>query len=126
MPQATPDPDDRPLARTLLRSALVALTVATTLLVMVVRSAEYGVDPTGMGRLLGLTEMGRVKMALAREAQGDVTRSTIVSGGAGSRLGSSDATTDTSWRDSMTVTLAPGKGIERLCAWPYRTAATTT
>ena len=30
--------------------------------------AEYGVDPTGIGRVTGLTEMGEIKMALAEEA----------------------------------------------------------
>lgn len=30
--------------------------------------AEYGVDPTGIGRVLGLTEMGEIKAQLAKEA----------------------------------------------------------
>ena len=58
-----------PSARTLVRSTLVALAVAVVLLVTAVLPAEYGVDPTGIGRVLGLTEMGEIKMALAREAE---------------------------------------------------------
>ena len=57
-----------PSSRTLLRSTLVAAGVALVLLITVVLPAEYGVDPTGVGRLLGLTEMGEIKMALAKEA----------------------------------------------------------
>ena len=59
---------DVPSSRTLLRSTLIAAGVALVLLVTVVMPAEYGVDPTGIGRLLGLKEMGEVKVALAREA----------------------------------------------------------
>ena len=57
-----------PSSRSLLRSTLVAAAVAIVLLVTVVMPAEYGVDPTGVGRLLGLTEMGEIKVALAKEA----------------------------------------------------------
>jgi len=34
---------------------------------VIVLPAEYGVDPTGMGRVLGLKEMGEIKMRLAKE-----------------------------------------------------------
>ncbi len=57
-----------PSSRSLLRSTVIALAVAMVLLATVVLPAEYGVDPTGVGRLLGLTEMGEIKVALAREA----------------------------------------------------------
>ena len=57
-----------PSSRTLLRSTLIALAVAATLLVTVILPAEYGVDPTGIGRVLGLTQMGKIKADLAREA----------------------------------------------------------
>ena len=32
---------------------------------------KYGIDPTGVGRLLGLTQMGEIKVRLAREAAED-------------------------------------------------------
>ena len=57
-----------PSSRTLLRSTAIAAGVAALLLVLVVLPAEYGVDPTGVGRLLGLTKMGEIKVALAKEA----------------------------------------------------------
>ena len=31
--------------------------------------AEYGIDPTGVGRALGLTQMGEIKVQLAEEAK---------------------------------------------------------
>ena len=60
-----------PSSRSLLRSTLLALVGAVAILVMVVLPAEYGIDPTRVGRLLGLTQMGEIKMRLAREAAED-------------------------------------------------------
>ena len=55
----------------LLRSTLIALAVAALLLTTVVLPAEYGIDPTGVGRVLGLTRMGEIKTRLAKEAAAD-------------------------------------------------------
>ena len=63
-----PDPAELPTTRRLLRSTAIAAAVAALLLVAVVLPAEYAIDPTGVGRLLGLTQMGEVKVALAAEA----------------------------------------------------------
>jgi hypothetical protein len=46
-----------PSRRHLLIGTGVALVVAVLILVLVVLPAEFGVDPTGAGRLLGLTRM---------------------------------------------------------------------
>lgn len=51
----------------LLRSTLIAAGVALVLLFTTVLPAEYGVDPTGVGRVLGLTQMGLIKKSLAEE-----------------------------------------------------------
>ena len=63
-----PNPDDLPSSRSLLRSTLIAAVAAVAILVTFVLPAEYGVDPTGIGNVLGLKEMGEIKMQLAREA----------------------------------------------------------
>ena len=63
-----PSLDELPSSAQLLRSSLLALGVAATLLVTVVLPAEYALDPSGAGRLLGLTQMGELKATLAREA----------------------------------------------------------
>ena len=54
--------------RKLLRSTMIAAAVAATLLITVVLPAEHGIDPTGVGDLLGLTKMGEIKRSLAEEA----------------------------------------------------------
>jgi hypothetical protein len=66
-----PDPDTLPSSGALLRSTVVALAIAIVLLVTVVLPAEYGVDPTGVGQVIGLKRMGEIKMALALEAEAD-------------------------------------------------------
>lgn len=63
-----PDASELPSTARLLKSTGIAVVVASALLVTVVLPAEYGVDPTRIGSLLGLTEMGRIKMQLAAEA----------------------------------------------------------
>ena len=57
-----------PSRRQLNRATAIAFAVAGALLVTVVLPAEYGIDPTGSGRLLGLTEMGQMKRAAAESA----------------------------------------------------------
>lgn len=63
-----PNRAELPSSRQLLRSTAWAALVAIALLVTAVLPAEYGIDPTGIGRVLGLTRMGEIKMSLAREA----------------------------------------------------------
>lgn len=55
-------------SRGLIRSTLMASGGALAILTLFWLPAEYGVDPTGIGGLLGLTEMGEIKQQLAGEA----------------------------------------------------------
>lgn len=48
---------------------MIAFAAAGALLVAAVLPAEYGIDPTGIGGVLGLTQMGRIKGSLAEEAR---------------------------------------------------------
>ncbi len=64
-------PGAPPSSRDLLRSTVIALVIAGVLLVTVVLPAEYGVDPTGIGQVIGLKRMGEIKVALALEAEAD-------------------------------------------------------
>ncbi|MEO1660328.1 MAG: transmembrane anchor protein [Pseudomonadota bacterium] len=61
----------------LLRSTAIALATAAILLITVILPSEYAIDPTGVGRVLGLTEMGEIKQQLAEEAALDADRSAI-------------------------------------------------
>jgi hypothetical protein len=66
-----PSRNELPSSAKLIRSTIIAAIVAMLLLVTVVMPAEYAIDPTGAGRLLGLTEMGEIKEQLAEEAAAD-------------------------------------------------------
>ncbi|QBQ14478.1 MULTISPECIES: transmembrane anchor protein [unclassified Pseudomonas] len=66
-----PTVNELPSTRKLLRSTVLAILVAAGLLVTVVMPSEYAIDPTGVGRTLGLTQMGELKIILAQEALAD-------------------------------------------------------
>ena len=66
-----PDRADLPSTARLIRSTIIAGVASLVILVTVVLPSEYGIDPTRVGGLLGLTPMGEIKMQLAREAAAD-------------------------------------------------------
>ncbi len=66
-----PTQSELPTSGQLLRSTVIAVGVAAALLVTVVMPSEYAIDPTGVGRVLGLTQMGEMKIILAEEAAAD-------------------------------------------------------
>jgi len=111
-----PNRAELPSSRQLLRSTIIAVVVATVLLVTVVLPAEYGIDPTRLGRVLGLTQMGETKIALAREAEQDRAASTaapLQQEAATSPQPTQDKANPAAPRtDEISVTLKPGEGAE--------------
>jgi hypothetical protein len=88
--KAPPPPQSElPDARELAGSTLVALAVAAVLLVIVVLPAEYAIDLTGLGRPLGLTRMGEIKVALRNEAAADLALREAAAAAAASASGAS-------------------------------------
>lgn len=55
----------------LLRATLGSAAAGAAILVLFWLPAEYGVDPTGLGRVMGLTEMGEIKQQLYAEAEAE-------------------------------------------------------
>mgnify|MGYP000931396869 CR=1 FL=1 len=74
-----PTRSELPTSKQLLRSTLIAAAVATLLLITTVLPAEYGIDPIGIGRYLGLTTMGEIKVVLAEENAKEVEKSAQIS-----------------------------------------------
>jgi hypothetical protein len=60
--------NDLPSMGKLIKSTILAIGIATVLLVTVVLPAEYGIDPLGFGKMIGLAKMGEIKTSLAQEA----------------------------------------------------------
>lgn len=125
----TPSRAELPSSKQLLRSTVLAAVSAVVLLVAVVLPAEYGIDPTGVGRVLRLTDMGEIKTQLAAEAAADTAaasgNSVVTSAQAqqpplDARSAPTQVVTpaakpavqEAPWRDEMTVTLTPGEGTE--------------
>ncbi|HJX57462.1 MAG TPA: transmembrane anchor protein [Thiobacillus sp.] len=131
----TPLRAELPSSKQLLRSTILAAIAALVLLIAVVLPAEYGIDPTGAGRVLRLTEMGDIKQQLAAEAAADATASaptalTPTTGAAGIATANAAevpvmaavatapkgptqaAAPKIEWRDEIPLTLTPGEGTE--------------
>ncbi|MDX1562598.1 MAG: hypothetical protein R3305_06700 [Gammaproteobacteria bacterium] len=77
MENDSPNRIDPPSSARLRRSTLIAAATAAVLLVAVVLPAEYGVDPLRIGSVLGMTEMGEIKMQLAREAEAEAAATPV-------------------------------------------------
>lgn len=114
-----PSRAELPSTPQLIRSTLIAAVAAAVLLFTVVLPSEYGVDPTGIGRVLGLTEMGEIKTRLAKEAAEDAaatqaSRAEPVAAATppDAAPAANTSSSATIWRDEMTFTLAPGQGTE--------------
>ena len=107
---------DLPSSRQLVRSTLVALAAAGAILVAVVLPAEYGVDPTGAGEKLNLTEMGRIKMQLAAEGEAEQASEVATAAPPASAVAARPEPISTaaaeSRSDEIPITLAPGEGAE--------------
>ena len=136
-----PYPNELPTSSQLLKSTIIGIISAAVLLVVAVLPAEYGIDPTGLGRVLGLTQMGEIKTQLAQEAADDrledvaqavsSTEAPTVSDEAAMAETSSEdpvisrstasieaeetvdpAPEPESWQDSLSITLQPGEATE--------------
>ena len=117
MYNSKPESTDLPSSRQLVRSTIIALIAAVVILVTVVLPAEYAIDPTGIGHLLGLTEMGQIKEQLAEEAAADAANETMspspaAAGAPAAPALSAPVAADAGWRDEMRVELAPDQGAE--------------
>ena len=111
-----PKLEDLPTNRQLAGMSVVAAIGAVAIGVMVYLPAEYGVDPTGVGAVLGLTEKGRIKQELKEEAERDRLLHQqeqsfhLLDVLEGAFIGTAHA--QDAWRDTVTFTLEPGAYTE--------------
>lgn len=108
-----PSRDELPSKRQLNKATLIAAGVAAVLLITTVLPAEYGYDPTGTGRLLGLTPMGEMKSqeaaagedaAVSEAESGDLTLDDTRT--------APPAATGAANTGEVTLSLAPNEGTE--------------
>ncbi|MFW1951200.1 transmembrane anchor protein [Acinetobacter beijerinckii] len=67
-----------PSSKKLIKSTAIATVSAVVVLVTCVMPAEYAIDPTGMGKVLGLTKMGEIKQSLAEESENGINAAQAV------------------------------------------------
>lgn len=117
-----PTASELPSSRQLMRSTALALVTAVGLLVTVVMPSEYSIDPTGVGRALGLTQMGELKISLTQEALTDAAPPQAVAPAPAPQMAQVQpaakpvaepvVAVPVPKTDQMTVTLKPGEGTE--------------
>jgi len=104
----------------LLRGCLIAAAVAAVLLTVAVLPAEFGIDPTGAGRALGLTKLHAPTasaspapaVAASPAAPAAAVGSTVSAPGEARALTIASRQSVPYRSDTQTITLQPGKGLE--------------
>ena len=114
-----PNIEELPTKAQLFRSTIIAGIGAVAIMVTVYLPAEYAIDPTGVGRVLGLTEIGEIKVQLAEEAEADRLldeqrtldqSSSLLDSVFGLFVGAAHA--QEAWQDEVTFVLEPGDTAE--------------
>ncbi|MCV6602671.1 MAG: transmembrane anchor protein, partial [Cohaesibacter sp.] len=116
-----PNANELPSTAKLIKSTIVAAVCAGAILVTVILPAEYAIDPTGVGRIIGLTEMGEIKTQLALEAQKEdqkeakaskpkATQSLLPKANAKTQDNQTEVSPQ--WRERARLILSPGQGAE--------------
>ncbi|MBT9567424.1 MAG: hypothetical protein IV085_03915 [Thiobacillus sp.] len=113
----TPNPRPLPSSHQLFKATALAVAVAAAILVTAVLPAEHGIDPTGIGKALGLTKLNAVQdeaEAVPVLASPAVSASPASENAPPARARLETVTTsDVPFRsDEMSLTLQPNEGKE--------------
>ena len=103
----SPVRSELPTTAQLNRATGLAALIAGTILVTTVLPAEYGIDPTGIGKSLGLKEMGDMKASAQGVEQAPPATTAVTAPVATATASSSGFQTG-----EVTLTLQPGEGRE--------------
>ena len=106
-----PTEKDLPSSAQLFKSTIIAIIMIVILFVMVILPAEYGTDPTGVGKILGLKEMGDIKMSLLEESQNESLQESEPFSIDTDSV-EAEKISDTINEDVVEITIEPGKAIE--------------
>ena len=97
-----------PSTQSLLKATIVAILIGAVILVLAILPAEYGIDPTGLGSKMGLTELSNNTLS---NNTPDTSPDNLIS--------LESAVVSPVWKsqaeyrsDSLSITLAPGEGAE--------------
>ena len=116
-----PSNTELPSMGRLIKSTVLAICIASIVLVTVVLPAEYGIDPTGIDEVIGMLKMGEIKVSLAQEAAADRDQAAASQSDVNDNLGHTIETAsetepgqsdESTQSDEMTITLVPNEGTE--------------
>lgn len=115
-----PTEKELPSTNQLIKSTILAAATAGVLLITVVMPAEYGIDPTGIGNIIGLKKMGEIRVSLEKEAAADLAKDTSAKTELQQKevnpvvpaTPQASATSVKTLNHEMQVTLAPDEGAE--------------
>jgi hypothetical protein len=108
-------PVEPPSLRKILLATVVALAVAVVLLFVAVLPAEYGIDPLGTGKALGLTDLAKAGDTPAKPAGDTPTISPVLvqTADGGTAVKNTFIAQPGRYKvDSREMTLAPDEGME--------------
>ena len=98
-----PNRADLPTGRQLIHSTLIAVATAAAVLMTVILPSEYGLDPTGMGRVLGYARTSDTTTETVQRTDPESVTETVAV--------SADSI-EHGWTDEVSVTLEPGEAAE--------------
>ncbi len=103
-----------PSTKQLIKSTIIAAVTAGVLLTTVVLPAEYGLDPTGVGNMLGLKKMGEIKVSLAEEVKADqhADAAKAMAPEATPQPAGSVSSAQAAPLETLSITLVPNEGKE--------------
>ncbi len=108
-------------AKSLINASLTALMLALIILFVAVLPAEYGIDPTGLGRKMGLTTFVELDRKMSRtsaenclkpgqdQARKQIQTDTI---NPASDVQTLDSNKQIQWKDVIKIVIPPKKGLE--------------
>ena len=109
-----------PSSKKLIKSTAIAAVSVVVVLVTCVMPAEYAIDLTGMGTVLGLTKIGEIKQSLAQESENGINAEQTVNSVEQISVETSTQTaTDNAQmimpainKESISIELKPGQATE--------------
>ena len=111
-----------PSSARLIKSSVFALVSAGVILITCILPAEYAIDPTGIGNVLGLKKMGEIKQSLKAENTDNVLIQTTGTIGTTSAVPASTTEPTTEIvavrKDSISIDLKPGQATEVKLSMP--------
>lgn len=111
-----------PSSARLIKSSVFALVSAGVILVTCILPAEYAIDPTGIGNVLGLKKMGDIKQSLEAENAENVLAQAVGNVGTASKMhaGTAEPTAEVPAvrKDSISIDLQPGQATEVKLSMP--------